>query len=205
MDYKQFGINLAFAIVGLALVMGVVGLSIYLSHWYSLVNQDIYIFVFGASWKNVGVSAATFVTLSVVSVVLSFSFPWTKYILSFAGVLQIPSIILVGIILSYTRQEAEMNEKFYDKFQTIPDIQQIQLEWGCEGVHKYNSSTCYLDTTDPDYKKKSPCCDAQIAALVENRTSACFEWFLGYTLTWIISLVVLVAMSIFFCRSEQSA
>ena len=196
----QFGINLAFAIVGLALVMGVVGLSIYLSHWYSLVNQEPFIYVFGSSWKNVGVSAATFVTLGVVSVVLSFSFPWTNYILSFAGLMQLPSIILVGVIISYTMKENQMTEQFYDKFHSIPNIEQYQKEWGCQGVYKYDSPNCTITEED----KKPMCCDPKIASMVENRTTNCFNWFLGYTLTWLISMVIMIAMSFFFCRSENS-
>ena len=200
MDLKQFAINLSFAIVGLALIMGVVGLSIYLSHWYSLVNNPLYIEVLGASWKNVGVAAATCVTLGVVSVVLSFSFPWTTYILSFAGIMQIPSIVLVGIIINYTTKSDEMIQHFIDIYPNITDIESYNSVWGCKGVSKYDSSTCDLAGTDPT---KDLCCDSRIANLIENRTTLCYPWFLGYTLTWIISMVLLIPMSIFLCDRGQ--
>ena len=195
MEWKEFFINIVFAIIGLSLTMGLVGLSVYMSHWYSLINYDTFIETLGPTWKNIGISASTFLTLSVVAAVLSFSFDFTTYLLAFSGICQLPAIVLVGIVVNFTTRKDEMYNKFIENYNNIKDLKKQENEWECSGLAGVND--CLNFTIEGD--ARSLCCNAKIESLIENRTTKCHDWILGFMLLWVISLVLLIVLSIIFC------
>ena len=190
MNIKQIIINLIFTILGLAFTIGIVCLSIYTSHWYILVNQQPYPQLLGSSWKNIAAATASTLTISVVAFVFAFSFPWPTYFISFAVIMQIPSIILVAIIISLTTKKDEMTEKIIENYYTNYHTQNYIDFWKCEGVSKYDD--CENSTT-------YPCCDSMIESVVIAVTSTPYTWFLLYYLVWVISLVLLIIMFFSFC------
>lgn len=190
MDIKQFAINLTFAIIGLALTFGLVGLTVFMSHWYSLVNDQLIEETLGKSWKNVGLFASIFLTLSVVTAVLSFSFEWTIIFLGISGVLQIPAFILVCIIISYTTKNESVKKTFLQKFENATNYKDYAGAWDCLGLRE--TGTCN-DT--------NKCCDPRIDNLVYHITTACKNWLIVFVVIWVVSLILLVPMIIFFCET----
>lgn len=197
---KQFAINLTFAIIGLALTFGLVGLTVFMSHWYSLVNDPLITETIGSKWKHFGLTASIFLTLSVVTAVLSFSFEWTIVFLGVSGVLQVPAFIFVCIVISYTTKQDSTKTAFIENFSKASTASNYSGVWGCHNTSTdrdtEGNAVC---STSPE--ESSPCCDARISNLVYHITKACTKWLVGLLIIWIVSLILLIPMSIFFCET----
>lgn len=198
MDWKSFLVNIGFAIVGLGLTMGLVGLAVYSSYWYSLVNQPIWVELVGKSWKNIGVTTTTFLTLAIIIAVLSFSFDYTIHFLITSAILQIPAFVLVIVILSKSSSKSfnKCLKDFKEKGKTLKSWENFSLAAGCKYFHD-EDPTCTEDS------QINRCCDGRVEYFVNNRTKDAYRWFLAFFLTWILSIVLLVPLCIFFCDKSS--
>ena len=198
MDWKSCGVNLLFAIVGLVLTMGLVGLAVYSSYWYSLVTHPLWKELVGNTWKNIGVCSTTFLTLSIVVGVLSFSFDYTIHFLIASGILQIPSFGLVITILVLSSNKNK--EKYY---QQIANDTSAFSNWV---VFTSNNNCKFLHSEDPtctNVSSNNMCCDHRLLYYVENRTTSSHQWFLAFFLMWIICIILMGILSFLFCERSS--
>ncbi|OHT03141.1 hypothetical protein TRFO_06802 [Tritrichomonas foetus] len=211
MEFKLFMINFTFTIVGLSCIMGIVGLAVYMSHWYSLMNEEIWKEFFGKTDRNLGISASTFLTLTVITAVLSFSFEYTTHFLIVSGILQIPSIILTVIILTrLTDQKYEnalelFKNNYYSDSLSMITFKAYEL-YLCDGL--YNESlpnyTQTCSKTDA-FSNMTACCDDDLNISILLRTITARNWMLSFFLCWIIGFTILLPISIIVCIKFRSS
>jgi len=201
MELRSFFVNITFALIGLACTMGLVGLTVYMSHWYSLLNQEPFLSLFGNKWKVIGIICSSCLALSVVTAVLSFAFDYTFQLLIFSGCLQIPSLVLVIMILNNTKtsQFEAYKKSFIANYYTLPGVSSFEKNFFCAGPKSYLGDNCSLV-----YSSDTPyCCDTDIDYVLHNRTDYANKWIFGFFLAWIVSMVLLVPMSYFFCETSS--
>ena len=192
---RPFLTTLLFAILTLLYVMGLVGTAIVVSHWYSMVKTEPWKTLFGSSWTNTGVTASFFLTIGIATIVMSFSFGKIFWGLPVSAAFQVLGLCLVFAVISRVHEnEGAMFDRIKAGFNTLPNIEHWKEENSCNGATE-------LDCENP---AMGNCC-SMVMGSISDRLSLIFDWLLGFTMVWIVSLGTIVVLTWLLCRRPSSS
>ena len=174
--------------------MGLVGTAIVVSHWYSMVKNEPWRTLFGSSWANTGVTASFFLTIGIATIVMSFSFGKIFWGLPASAAFQALGLCLVFAVISRVHEnQSVMLQKIKDGWNTLPDMD----NWK-------NQNSCYFTELDCDDPAQAQCCK-YVKESISERLTLIFDWLLGFTVVWILSLGTIVVLTWLLCRRPSSS